>query len=140
MGVDYDSVIFIGYKIQKEKLVQYEYKTTQIKSLCNCTINNDNFKFCPNCGNVNNKIITDTIEHKYLESYEIYDCSNDYHRPNEYVYVCLKLYRSEKYNKEPQKCQFNIPEIDKIKLMEEVKKIEIWNDDNYGIYNFLEIS
>lgn len=141
MGRSYEAIVFIGYKIKKEKLMKQEEIKKVIKKFCLCKENNEQNKFCPECGNQNIRVITEIKEIKYLSEYSQYIPYENYDHNNKYVYIVINRVKGATYDNEPVnsgKKELTVAENTKMKFMKEVNEIEPWNEDNYGLYTFVE--
>lgn len=143
MGRSYYAIVFIGYKITKDKLVKYVTTETIKKSLCKCKGNDETHNFCHQCGNQNTKKVIDTKVINYLDGYKQYNPYEDYGKKNEDTYIVLSeiCNRASSYETVPTNSGLNeltVTNDIKNKLMNEVNKIERWNEHNYGLYTFVE--
>ena len=144
MGRDYSAMVFIGYKIKKDKLITHETIKRIIKTMCQCKENKESNNFCPKCGNQNIKRITETKEIKYLSDYKQFNPYEAYGKQFEHTYIILKnINGASDSDQEPvisKLKELTITQETKDKFMEEVKKVEPWNENNYGLYTFVDCS
>lgn len=113
-----------------------------VKKYCKCNENNEKHNFCPKCGNQNIRTIKETIEKKHLSEYGHYEPYGSYNIKNEYVYIIFSsIDGATSYDEKPvrSRCQdLTVSNEVKEKFIQEVNKIETWNEDNYGLYTFVE--
>jgi len=142
MGRSYQSIVFIGYKIKKDKLTKKEEIKKIIKKYCLCKENNEQNNFCPKCGNQNIRTINEIKETNYLSDYGHCDPYEGYGQENEYIYIMIKSVKGASgYELQPVNSgekELVVSNETKTKFMQEVNEIEPWNEDNYGLYTFVE--
>lgn len=144
MGRPYKAIVFIGYKIKKDKLTKFETIEKVIKKFCLCKENNEQNIFCPKCGNKNVRTVNETKVINYLSEYGIYDPYEAYGQKNEDVYVIIESVRKASGNEhEPFNSGLKgltVDENTKTNFIQKVNEIDLWNEDNYGLYTFVECS
>lgn len=141
MGIDVEGVIIVGYSLKKEFLM--EKKTFINYTTCNCGKKGEDQedKYCMDCGVKFKSKIVDTIKRSELREYRIKD---EYDNGSLWCFIVLREYVTGSHRHDGisfSKININFKDLEKEKndLRNKIEKFTIWNENDFGIYFGLDV-